>query len=134
MKLIIAGSRNLELDINFFMGLLDYYYSDLPITDSGPGEVITGGCPTGIDKIAKDQFEDNYTDIVYKEFPADWAAHGKAAGPLRNKQMAQYGDVLLVIWDGESKGSKNMKEEMLKLNKPVYEVILRSYNGQADQW
>lgn len=64
----------------------------------------------------------------YKEFPADWKAHGKAAGPIRNKQMAEYADALLLIWDGESKGSASMKNEMLKLNKPVYEVIIKRTN------
>lgn len=62
-----------------------------------------------------------------KKFYPDWGKHGKAAGPIRNKQMAEYADALLLIWDGESKGSKNMKEEMLKLNKPVYEFIVKQY-------
>jgi hypothetical protein len=42
--------------------------------------------------------------------------------------MAEEADALLLIWDGESKGSANMKKEMLFKNKPVYEVILRTYN------
>jgi hypothetical protein len=42
--------------------------------------------------------------------------------------MVDYADVLLLIWDGESRGSKNMKETMIKLGKPVYEVILRKHN------
>ena len=50
--------------------------------------------------------------------------NGKAAGHVRNKKMAEYGDALLLIWDGKSKGSANMKKEMQKLNKPIYEVTL----------
>jgi len=59
------------------------------------------------------------------EFPADWDTHGRAAGPIRNKQMAEYGDALLLIWDGESRGSANMKSNMKKLGKPVYEIIIK---------
>lgn len=29
-----------------------------------------------------------------------------------------------LIWAGKSRGSANMKKEMEKLNKPVYEVIV----------
>ncbi len=36
-------------------------------------------------------------------------------------------------WDGESKGSANMKKEMLALQKPVFEVILRTYGTEKDQ-
>ncbi len=38
--------------------------------------------------------------------------------------MALYGDALLLIWDGKSRGSTSMRNEMKKLDKPVYEVIL----------
>ncbi len=60
-----------------------------------------------------------------KEFPPDWEKHGKAAGPIRNKEMAEYADALLLIWDGKSRGSASMKKEMEKLEKPIYEVILK---------
>jgi len=69
-------------------------------------------------------------NIPLKIFHAEWEEHGKAAGPIRNKQMANYGEKLLLIWDGESRGSANMKAEMLKLNKPVYEIIIREYKGK----
>ena len=59
-------------------------------------------------------------NIPVKEFPADWNKYGRAAGPIRNKQMADYADAAIVfIWDN-SRGSKNMIETMQKLGKPVY--------------
>lgn len=86
-------------------------------------EIIAGECPTGPDAAAKKI--DKYIGVTYKGFPADWETYGKSAGPIRNRQMAQYADALLLIWDGESRGSANMREEMQKLGKPVYEVIIR---------
>ena len=57
-----------------------------------------------------------------KDFPADWNKYGRAAGPIRNKQMADYADAAIVfMWDN-SRGSKNMIETMQKLGKPVYVV------------
>jgi uncharacterized phage-like protein YoqJ len=38
--------------------------------------------------------------------------------------MAEYADALLLIWDGESRGSKNMLFNMKKLGKQVFEVKL----------
>lgn len=128
MKLIIAGSRTLYPTLE----LIDSIVMDCSI---GLKEVISGGA-RGIDKageeyvewIKEKQISYGMGEVTLRRFPANWDKHGKAAGPIRNKQMAEYGDALLLIWDGTSRGSKNMKETMLELGKPVYEVILRSYN------
>jgi predicted Rossmann fold nucleotide-binding protein DprA/Smf involved in DNA uptake len=125
MKLIIAGGRDLYIDGKFLDALLDQF-------NCFPGEIVSGGA-TGIDACAKAfcryefEFHKHYK-IPYKEFSADWDKFGRAAGPIRNKLMAEYADALLIIWNNESKGSKSMINEMLKLKKPVYEVILRSHN------
>lgn len=119
MKLIIAGSRTLNIPDSDISSLCDLFKipNDL--------EIISGTA-NGIDKCG----ESFAISCGYnlKQFPADWEKHGKAAGHIRNKQMADYSDELLLIWDGESRGSANMKDNMLKLGKPVYEVILRKYN------
>ena len=39
--------------------------------------------------------------------------------------MAKYSDMLLLIWDGESRGSKSMKELMIKEDKLIVEIILK---------
>ena len=53
------------------------------------------------------------------EFPADWDTHGKRAGHIRNAEMAQFADGLLAFWDGESRGTDNMIQQMKRLGKPV---------------
>ncbi len=116
MKLIIAGSRNLYMSIKNITACLDLHEI------GSVQEVICGGA-SGPDRAGK-AWALVY-DVTVNEFPAEWDTHGKAAGPIRNRQMAEYGEALLLIWDGESRGSANMKKEMLKLNKPVYEVILK---------
>lgn len=121
MKLIIAGSRHFKVtavDLFHLMSIIE-----LRLNKSENHEIISGGCPSGPDSEAKCMSE--MLSVSYKEFPADWEAHGKAAGPMRNKQMAEYGDVLLLVWDGQSKGSFSMLREMIKLGKPVYEIILK---------
>lgn len=117
MKLIIAGSRTLgqRLEPTFIEDLI------MEMNIGKPDEIVSGGA-SGIDELGESYAI--MVDIRIKHFYPDWNTYDKAAGPIRNKQMAEYADALLLIWDGESKGSKSMRNEMRKLNKPVYEVII----------
>ena len=118
MKLIIAGSRNLNLDIGTIQDLID---STIPAKVSI--DEIVSGAAKGIDKSGENYAE--FQGLPITRFKADWKKHGLAAGPMRNRQMAKYGDILLLIWNGESKGSLSMKKEMTKLGKPIYEIIIK---------
>ncbi len=124
MKLIIAGSRSIDISTQFINSLVCYH--NLMVTE------VVSGCARGVDLVGE-KWALNIRDICGEDsiktiqFHADWDKHGKKAGPIRNKEMADYADALLLIWDGSSPGSKNMKETMLKLEKPVYEVILKTW-------
>jgi hypothetical protein len=109
MKTIIAGGRTIT----------DYDLVCRAVQDSGftITEVVSGLAP-GVDTLAIDWAEEH--NIPRIGFPADWNTHGRAAGPIRNRQMAEYGDALIAIWDGESRGTKNMIEEATKRGLKVY--------------
>ena len=112
MKLIIAGSRHLtDIDSEGIQDFINFLGIE-NIT-----EVVCGGAK-GIDAAGKLWAEEN--GIHVEPFPAEWEQYGKAAGHIRNKQMADYADELLVIWNGKSAGSANMKSTMEKINKPVH--------------
>lgn len=114
MKLIIAGSRTLNPSVKEIADIV--YAHRISIT-----EIVSGGA-RGVDTCAE-----KYAlaaDQPMRIFHANWDKHGKSAGHIRNAEMAKYADALLLIWDGKSRGSANMKAAMNKLNKPVYEVIL----------
>jgi len=97
MKVIIAGSRTIT-DIE----LVEKAIEDSPFDIT---EVVTG-CARGVDTLGiKFAWEHM---IPKKEFPADWDKYGKAAGFIRNKQMAEYADALIAVWDGKSKGTAHM--------------------------
>ena len=36
------------------------------------------------------------------------SGHGRAAGPIRNKEMANNADALIAFWDGQSRGTRSM--------------------------
>lgn len=53
-------------------------------------------------------------------YPADWATHGKAAGPLRNEEMAKVADICIALPGG--RGTEDMKNRMRHRNKRVIEL------------
>lgn len=94
MKTIIAGGRDLDtmLDGVEFWDALDRARVTLGIT-----EVVCGGARGG-DTIGRLWAKDR--GIPVKLFRADWKTHGRAAGPLRNQQMAEYADALVALPGG----------------------------------
>jgi YspA, cpYpsA-related SLOG family len=109
MKVIVAGSRTIT-DYDKVVDALYY-------TNFSPREIVSGGAP-GVDKLGE-QYAIECT-LGIKVFPADWEKHGRSAGFIRNKQMAEYADALIAVWDGKSRGTENMIRCMLELKKPIY--------------
>lgn len=139
MKLIIAGGRDLSFQY------LDVMHGFLCAFNLEPLVVVSGACMRPPDEVelthetirngtAKwaqgiDGEGEKWAlahDIPVHRKPANFNSLGRSAGPIRNKDMAKYADALLLIWDGESRGSASMKLEMKKLNKPIYEIILKN--------
>jgi hypothetical protein len=90
-----------------------------------PSEVVTG-MAQGIDTAAIVYARNAMLPIV--PFRADWESCGKAAGKIRNKQMAMYADVGLGLQWGNSPGTQHMIEVMRALRKPCYTV----HDGNLD--
>src|SRR5690348_8540698 len=60
-----------------------------------PQVTIISGAARGVDTVALDWAVINWCPS--EEYPADWDTHGKAAGPIRNKQMLEEGKPDLVV-------------------------------------
>jgi hypothetical protein len=70
--------------------------------------VIISGGARGVDQAAVAQAKKD--GIPYEEYPADWKAHGKAAGMIRNGELVEKADVVVAFWDEASRGTKNTIE------------------------
>lgn len=112
MKVIIAGSRSIKS-----LGVVSK-----AIEESGfVIDEIVSGHAYGVDKIG--EYYATLHNIPLKTFPADWDKHGKAAGPIRNRVMADYADAAVIVWNGVSKGTRHMINEMFKRQKSCYIYI-----------
>ena len=109
MKVIIAGSRTIT----------DYNVVFSAIRNSGYKitEVVSGGAK-GVDRLGERYAHEN--GIPVKRFLPDWRELGKAAGPVRNADMAEYADALIAIWDGKSAGTRHMIQIMSGLGKFMF--------------
>lgn len=119
MILVVSGSRTITNKEFINKALMNMPMGDVR-------EVVHGGC-RGPDSIFHDLLDGH---LPIKVFPADWHKHGRSAGPIRNAQMAEYGDALLAVWDGNSRGTMNMIKEMQRRGKPVA-VVFSSYEAEV---
>jgi hypothetical protein len=83
MKLIIAGSRDINLSVDELDELIKKH---LKIDDI---KEVVSGCAKGVDTTGI--LWANKYNIPIKKFIPDWSL-GKAAGHIRNRQMGDYAD------------------------------------------
>jgi len=113
MKTIIAGARDIDI-FNIVEDAIKKAGFDIT-------EVVSGVCE-GVDLLGEEWAKKN--NIPVKRFPADWDKHGKAAGPIRNQQMAEYADAIIAIVTPESKGTKDMLRKANKHDLKIYAKYL----------
>jgi hypothetical protein len=109
MKTIIAGSKNAT---NYFEVLIAVKASGFEIT-----EIISSGA-VGIDRLGEKYAIEH--SIPFQRFLPDWMRFKKRAGPIRNAEMAKNADALIAIWNGSSKGTKNMIKTAQKYGLKIY--------------
>lgn len=104
MKLLIIGSRSItDFDLS-------------PYISAEVDTIISGGA-NGIDSLAE-QYADLHRLSKYILRPR-YNLYGRAAPIIRNEQMVEMADAVLVVWDGESKGTQYTLKYAEKINKPL---------------
>jgi hypothetical protein len=81
--------------------------------------VVIEGCAAGADRLAEGWAK--LAGVTLIHFPADWRKHGKAAGPIRNKQMlGAFPDVVVAFPGG--RGTENMVAQAIAAGVQVIKV------------
>lgn len=115
MKCIIAGSRTITNRAAVFNAVRMSEFSD-EIT-----QVVCGGAK-GVDALGAEWAA--LHELPVKYFYPNWEL-GKKAGPIRNEKMAKYADALVLVWDGESNGSRDMYEKAQKIGLRIYLEVIK---------
>lgn len=118
LRIVIAGSRSFNNNhyLEIMKPKLLQFINNIQ-KDFNP--IIISGTASGADQ-SGERFANEF-NIPLEKYPADWDKHGKKAGYIRNEQMAEIGDVIIIFWDGVSKGSQHMinitkeKKKLLKI-------------------
>tara|TARA_R110002167_G_C12707228_1_gene655135 strand:- start:31267 stop:31620 length:354 start_codon:yes stop_codon:yes gene_type:complete len=100
MKILVCGGRHYQ-NHEFLDETLDAISMELQQVVC----IIQGGA-TGADSLARKWAEDRMLPVM--EFPANWHRLGKAAGPIRNEWMVEYGEPDLVVAFPGGRGTANM--------------------------
>lgn len=128
MKLIIAGSRTIN-SMDVLLRAFAYYREKYLNVDT----IVSGHQPKGIDALGEKLAND--IGLGLKLFPPNYKKYAPKVAPLkRNRKMAEYADIALIVWDGVSTGSMNMLWNMRQLSKPafVYKVgVIQAYDGSG---
>ena len=109
MRTIIAGTRTLT----------DYELVEAAVKASGfTITTVISGTARGIDVLGERWAEEH--GVPVERFPADWEAHGKAAGALRNREMVAVAEALIAVWDGVSRGTEDCIAEARRRGLKVF--------------
>ena len=110
MRLIIAGSRTIAGAEA--LAAIDH------LAPPAVAAVLCGGA-AGVDAAGRAWAEARGIPVL--DFPADWARYGRGAGPIRNAAMVAAADALLLVWDGQSRGSADVRRRAVAAGLPLFE-------------
>ncbi|MDN7703296.1 DUF2493 domain-containing protein [Burkholderia sp. AU44665] len=91
MKVIVCGGRDYE-DADRLFSVLDEQHQKEPIS------LLIHGGAVGADMLAMKWAK--WRKVDYLTVNADWSAHGRAAGPIRNAKMLSYKPDLVITFPG----------------------------------
>jgi hypothetical protein len=106
MRVAVIGSR----------GFNDYEKVKETLSKINITLLVSGGAK-GADLLGERYAKEN--NIETKIFIPDWDKHGKKAGFLRNTDIIENAELVVVFWDGSSKGTEDSINKTKKVNKKI---------------
>jgi hypothetical protein len=107
VKIVICGDRNWTNRKQISKVLQKY------INPPTPSEItIIHGAANGADSIAGEVAEELGFNV--ESYPANWEKHGRAAGPIRNREMLDQNPDLVIFFHKDLKKSKGTLDNVVE--------------------
>jgi hypothetical protein len=115
MKLLIAGSRSItDFDLS------PYVTEDI--------ELIISGGAAGVDTLAEKYADEKRISKLIKR--PNYKKYGKAAPLVRNREMVDIADRVLLIWDEVSRGTKFTQNYAAQKGKELLVITVTQSKGE----
>jgi predicted Rossmann fold nucleotide-binding protein DprA/Smf involved in DNA uptake len=122
MRIIVAGSRDVTAkEVKYALQICPWI---------GFVSTVISGTACGADTFGERWAQERYINIV--RYPAEWKKHGRSAGPIRNKVMAQNAEGLIAVWNGKSRGTLSMIN--LAMDYGLRIMIIRTDTNTIEQY
>ena len=112
-EILVCGGRDFQ-DSEYLFKMLDIALR------LHPDMVVISGAARGADTLAVEWAKSR--GVPFKEFPAEWAKHGRSAGPKRNQKMLDENNVKLVLAFKGGSGTVDMVRRATQAGIMVYKV------------
>ena len=109
LRVAVVGSRSVT-DCKALVRRLDALHALGQVA-----EVVSGGA-AGVDTLAAQWALRHLVPLV--ELRPDYRAHGAGATHVRNAEIVKRADLVLVVWDGQSKGTLSAARAAARLGRP----------------
>jgi len=115
MKLGIVGSRTVT-DYAKLVSIMAL------ISPQGDLDLIVSGGAAGADTLAELYANDHHIPI--KVIKPDWNKYGKQAGFMRNGDIVVASDIILALWDGSSRGTKDTLDKAHRMKRTTIIIYM----------
>lgn len=113
MRVLVCGGRDFS-DKTTVWGWMQALHLKLGVS------VVIHGDASGADRLAASWARQEGVPVI--AYPAAWQTHGRAAGPIRNQQMLDFGKPDLVIAFPGGRGTADMVGRARKAGIKVVEI------------
>ncbi len=112
MRIVVAGCRDYD-NYEEAEAYIDQHIKNI----KEKIVVVSGGC-RGADRCGE-RYAERHGLLTEKYLP-NWERYGRAAGPIRNREMVKNCDIILCFRDGKSRGTNSLIRLAKQLKRPIH--------------
>ena len=113
MKVAVVGSRTLNGP---------HYYLIAGNIPGGASEIVSGGA-AGVDRLAERYAAEHGLPMTV--IRPDYKTYDRMAPLIRNSEIIEKSDFVLILWDGRSRGTLNVIMTCIRVKKPFKVYLIK---------